>query len=112
MATTYFSDPTKGRIGAFSKVRLKPTFLTTSEKNRDFHKYMENNITNLLDERNEILKLIDETPDLNATKKLNLFKLLKDNQQKIDNIDENMKVLRIFSTLKDPITGKIKNFGQ
>ena len=112
MATTYFTDPTKGRIGAFSKVRLKPTFLTTSEKNRDFHKYMENDITNLLDERNKILKLIDETPDLNATKKLNLFKLLKDNQQKIDNIDENMKVLRIFSTLKDPITGRIKNFGQ
>ena len=106
---TYFTDPLTTKA---TTQRLKPTFLTTSEKNEFFHKQMEDQITLLLDRRNTILKILDETPDLKASKKFDLFKLLKDNQNQLDAIDENMKSLRIFTTLKDPITGKIKNFGQ
>ncbi len=106
---TYFTNVSKTKA---TKERLKPTFLTTSEKNEVFHKQMEDKITLLLDNRTKLLKDLNEIPDYKAFEKSEMFKLLKNNQQQIDNIDENMKSLRVFTTLKDPVTNKIKNFGQ
>jgi hypothetical protein len=106
---TYFTSPSTTKA---TTQRLKPTFLTTSEKNEFFHKQMEDELTLLLDNRNKLLAELDEISDLKPTRKVSLFKLLKQNQNQLDAIDENMKALRIFTTLKDPITGKIKNFGQ
>ena len=106
---TYFTSPSTTKA---TTQRLKPTFLTTSEKNEFFHKQMEDELTLLLDNRNRLLAELDEISDLKPPRKISLFKLLKQNQNQLDAIDENMKALRIFTTLKDPITGKIKNFGQ
>ena len=97
---TYFTSPSTTKA---TTQRLKPTFLTTSEKNEFFHKQMEDELTLLLDNRNRLLAELDEISDLKPTRKISLFKLLKQNQNQLDAIDENMKALRIFTTLKDPI---------
>jgi hypothetical protein len=48
---TYFTSPSTTKA---TTQRLKPTFLTTSEKNEFFHKQMEDELTLLLDNRNKL----------------------------------------------------------
>jgi hypothetical protein len=91
---------------------LKPSFLTTSTKNQFFHKGMEPKLLDKLAKREAILKKLDEIPEYQAAKKARMYKELKLNQLELDKIDENMKALQVQSVFNDPVTGKLKYFGE
>jgi hypothetical protein len=98
---------------SFSRGRhlLKPSFLTTSTKNQVLHKGMESELVDKLARREATLDLLAKTPEYQAKEKVRLYKLLKENQLELDNIDANMKALQVQTVFHDPVTGRLKYFG-
>ena len=91
-------------------IKLKPSYLTTKERNQKIHVRQEKDLLELLDNRNGFLEGATNAKT-NADKKL-FFDGLKRNQKLIDELNDEMISYRNLSVIKDPITGNIKYYGK